>query len=159
MTCQNSRIELCKACRCCFYHKLVLRRIKWCFYSHVFNTKLRPLPLVAARSPCFFFFFFFAAIRSLSHCPCCPRQPAFLQARWYAFLLVCVPTALRIERRWRFSSSSSPKCLSVCLNKGFHLWYLMRMEHTPRFLLANQVRWDVWQVANSTCTNKIFQKI
>lgn len=90
--------------------------------------------------PVFFVFVFFATIRSLLHCPCCPRQPAFLQSCWYAFPLVCVPTPLRIERRWRFStsSSSSSKHVSGCLNKVFHLWYLMSAGRA----LFLQTKWD-----------------
>lgn len=137
MTCRNDCIELCKACSCCFYHKLVLRRSKWCFYSHVFNTKLQPLSLVAAQSPWFCFFFLqpsacfriVPALLANQHSWSC----ADMRSRWYA---------LKIKGRGRFSSSSSPssKRLSCCLNKGFHLWYLMRIE--PRRALLLQTKWD-----------------
>lgn len=175
MTCQNGCSELCKACRCCFHNKLVLRRSKWCFYSHTFNTRLRLLSLVAARCPCFFSsslfsFFSFPAIRSLSHCPRCPRQPAFLQWSWYAFPLVCVPTLLRVEQRWRFSSSSSSssKQFSGCLNSGVdHFWVLIRRELTyelcsckpseMRCLQSCQLKRPLWK-NSSTCSNQIFQK-
>lgn len=150
MTCQHGCIELCKACRCCFYHKLVLRRSKWCFYSHVFNTKRRPLPLVAARSSCVFFslFFFFAACFRIVPAVLASQHScshAGMRSRWYVFPLRSGSSG---DEGFLLHLHRHPNVWAAAWIKVFHLWYLMRMERTPRFVLANQGRWDVWQVAN-----------
>lgn len=173
MTCQHGCSELCTACRCCFHNKPVLRRTKWCFYSHTFNTRLRLLSLFFLFFFVFFSFFFsfFPAIRSLSHCPRRPRQAAFLQWRWYAFPLVCVPTLLRVEQRWRLAFPlhlhRRPSITAVAWIAGVDHFLIpnedVRTALTHELCSCKTRRDETFaklptQKTKKTCTNQIFQK-
>lgn len=151
MTCQNGCIELCKACRCCFYHKLVLRISKWCFYS---QHNLLLLSLVAARSPWFFVFFL-----QPSACFCIvpavlANQHSFSRAdmlsRWYAFPLC---SGLRGEEGFPLHLHHHPNVWAAAWIKAF----------IPDITFCSckpcEMRWvsnsKDWHQKTSTCTNDI----